>query len=134
MRQAEKESGMNDTATELLKIEKDWAEAFETNDAAAVGRFMADDWSIIGSDGSVLDRAAFLAFIKSGSLTHSSMELEDASVRVYGDAALVTARGSSEGKFNGKAFSEVERLTDVFVKQGGRWKCVLTQLTRLAKK
>jgi len=25
-------------------------------------------------------------------------------------------------------------LTDVFVKQKGQWKCVLTQLTRIARK
>lgn len=124
---------MNDTAKELMKIEKDWARAFETNDAAAVGNYVADDWSIIGSDGSVLDRATFLGFIKSGSLTHSKMELDEASVRVYGDAALVTARGTSAGKFKGKAFKEVERLTDFFVRQNGQWKCVLTQLTRLQK-
>lgn len=125
---------MNDTARELMKIETDWAKAFVTNEATAVGQYVADDWSIISPDGSVLDRATFLGFIKSGSLTHSKMQLDDASVRVYGDAALVTARGTSEGKFNGKAFKEVERVTDFFVKQNGHWKCVLTQLTRLEKK
>jgi len=124
---------MNDTTRELMKIEKDWAKAFETNDAAAVGKYVAEDWSIIGSDGSIVDRATFLGFIKSGSLTHSKMQLDDASVRVYGDSALVTARGTSEGKFKGKAFKEVERLTDFFVRQNGQWKCVLTQLTRLQK-
>jgi len=125
---------MNDTAKELMKIEKDWAKAFETNDAAAIGKYIAGDWSIIGSDGSVTERATFLGFIKSGSLTHSKMQLDDATVRLYGDAALVTARGTSEGKFKGKSFKEVERLTDFFVKQNGQWKCVLTHLTRLEKK
>lgn len=124
---------MNDTTRELMKIEKDWAAAFESNDAAAVGKYVADDWAIIGSDGSVLDRATFLGLIKSGSLTHSKMELDEASVRVYGDSALVTARGTSAGKLRGKAFKEVERLTDFFVRQNGQWKCVLTQLTRLQK-
>ena len=125
---------MNSTATELMKIEKDWSDAFESNDPAAIERFIADDWSIVGANGKVTDRAAFMDFIKSGALTHSKMDLEDAKVRVYGDAALVTARGTSEGKFNGKAFREEERLTDFFVKQNGTWKCVLTHLTRLEKK
>lgn len=125
---------MDTTATELMKIEKDWSDAFESNDPAAIERFIADDWSIVGANGAVTERAAFMAFIKSGSLTHSRMDLDDAKVRVYGDAALVTARGTSEGKFNGKAFREVERLTDFFVRQNGTWKCVLTHLTRLESK
>jgi len=125
---------MNSTATELMKIEKDWSDAFESNDPAAIERFIADDWSIVGPNGKVTDRAAFMDLIKSGALTHSKMDLEDAKVRVYGEAALVTARGISEGTFNGKAFREEERLTDFFVKQNGTWKCVLTHLTRLEKK
>ena len=32
------------------------------------------------------------------------------------------------------AFSELERSTDVLVKQKGQWKSVLTHLTRIAKK
>jgi len=125
---------MSDTAKELLVIEKDWAKAFVTNDATAIGRYVTDDWAIIGNDGTVTDRSGFLGLIKSGALTHSKMELDDATVRVYADSALVTARGTSAGSFKGKAFSEVERLTDVFVKQKGQWKCVLTQLTRIARK
>jgi ketosteroid isomerase-like protein len=81
-----------------------------------------------------MDRASFLGLIKSGVLTHEAMEFDDTRVRIYGDSAVVTARGLSKGKFKGHAFSESERSTDVFVKQDGQWKCVLTQLTRIAKK
>ena len=125
---------MKDAAKELMVIEKDWAKAFLTNDATSIGRYVADDWAIIGNDGTVTDRSGFLGMIKSGALTHSMMDLEDATVRVYADSALVTARGTSAGSYKGKPFSEVERLTDVFVRQNGQWKCVLTQLTRIAKK
>jgi hypothetical protein len=34
----------------------------------------------------------------------------------------------------GQEFSGQERATDVFVKRGGRWQCVLTHLTRLPTK
>ena len=64
----------------------------------------------------------------------SDMEFDDMKVRVYGDSAVVTARATSKGKFNGQAFTELERSSDVFVRQKGQWKCVLTQLTRMAKK
>jgi len=62
------------------------------------------------------------------------IESEDFRVRVYADAAVVTAITSTEGKFMGQEFSTQERATDVFVRRDGRWQCVLTHLTRFAKK
>jgi ketosteroid isomerase-like protein len=62
------------------------------------------------------------------------MESEDLRVRVYGDSAVVTGLTRTKGKFMGQEFSTQERATDVFVKRDGRWRCVLTHLTRLPKK
>ena len=39
--------------TELVEAVRAWDEAMVANDAAAIGRFMADDWIIVGPDGSV---------------------------------------------------------------------------------
>ena len=119
---------------EIWALEKAWAQAFIKNDAAAIGRHMTEDWTIVTPEGNVLDRTTFLGLVESGDLTHDGMDSTDTSVRVYGDTALVTARATSKGKFKGHPFTESERSTDVFVKVGGQWKCVLTHLTRITKK
>jgi ketosteroid isomerase-like protein len=62
------------------------------------------------------------------------MESEEFRVRVYGDAAVVTALTKAKGKFTGQDFSTQERATDVFIKRDGRWQCVISHLTRFAKK
>jgi ketosteroid isomerase-like protein len=130
-----KESDMKDNAeSELTALEKEWAQAFVKNDAEAIARYMADDWSVISPEGNVIDRATFLGLIKSGVLSHDRMEFAEVKVRVYGDTAVVTSRATSKGKFRGEAFSELERSTDVLVKQNGQWKSVVTHLTRIAKK
>ncbi len=90
-----------------------------SNDAAAIGRFMSDDWTIIGSDGGIIDKATFLGLVSSGTVTHDVMESDDFHVRVYGDAAVVTSRGVSGGTYQGRRFREVERVTCVFVRQQG---------------
>src|SRR5262245_41322790 len=95
---------------------------------------MADDWVVISPDGSVIDKTTFLGLIKSGVLSHDQMEFAETTVRVYGDSAVVTSTATSKGKFGGQAFSERERSTDVFVKQEGKWRSVLTHLTRIAKR
>ena len=119
---------------ELLKLEKEFAEAIVRNDFESIGRLVTDDWIIIDPKGEIVDRTRFFEVIKSGALTHDTMESEDFRVRVYGDSAVVTAITSTKGKFMGQEFSTQERATDVFVKRDGRWQCVLTHLTRFAKK
>ncbi len=123
---------MSTTESELIRVAHDWDRAMVGNDADAIGAFMADDWVIVGSDGRIGEKAAFLALVKSGDLTHDVMTSEGFRVRVYGDTAVVTARGVSGGRYRGQAFREEERSSSVFVRQEGRWRCVLTHLSRLA--
>ena len=80
------------------------------------------------------DKATFLGLVKSGALSHDVMESEDFRIRTYGDTALLLARGVSGGSYRGHAFREVEQSSNVFVKQHGHWKCVLTHLSRLQEK
>ena len=103
-----------------------------SNDPQAIGRYMADDWVIIGSEGSVGDKNTFLALVESGDLSHDVMESHDLNVRVYGKTAVLTARGVSGGRYRRQPFYEVERVSCVFVRQAGQWRCVLTHLSRLA--
>jgi ketosteroid isomerase-like protein len=117
---------------ELIRVAHDWDAAIVTNDADAIGRYMADDWTIVGTDGRMSDKARFLGLVRSRALTHDVMESEDFHIRVYGDTAVVIARGVSGGKYQGEPFHEVERSSCVFVRQGGQWRCVLTHLSRLA--
>lgn len=118
----------------LLKLEKEFEEAVVSNDAAAIGRLLADDWIIVGPDGRIIDKSRFLEVIKSGALSHEKMESEDLRVRIYDNTAIVTALTTSKGKFMGQEFTSLERATDIFVKQNDRWQCVFTQLTRFTGK
>jgi len=119
---------------ELLKLENEFAEAIVNNNLEGIGRLVTDDWIIIDPNGEIVDRTRFFEVIKSGALTHDTMESDDFRVRVYGDSAVVTAITRTKGKFMGQEFSTQERATDVFVKRDGGWQCVLTHLTRLPKK
>lgn len=120
------------TWTELLALVRDWDAAMIRNDVDDIGRYMSDDWILIGSDGRTIDKATFLGLIGSGELSHDVMESEDLGIRLYGNAAVVTARGVSAGKFRGYRFREVERQSNMFIREGSRWRCVLTHLSRLA--
>jgi ketosteroid isomerase-like protein len=124
----------NDLQEELLKVERDFATAVLSNDVDAIGKFLADDWAIVDADGGVIDKAHFLSVIKSGTLVHEEMELDDLTVRAHGDSGVVTTITSTKGKFAGQEFTTQERATDFLVKRDGRWQCVFSQLTKFHKK
>ena len=114
---------------ELLAVVRDWDRAMVQNDAEAIGRFMADDWTIVGADGRTSDKATFLGLVKAGVLSHDAMQSEDIDIRVYGDAAVVVASGVSGGVYQGRPFRDAERQSNVFIRQGSHWRCVLTHLS-----
>ena len=117
--------------TELLGVIEAWDRAMVDNDADAIGSYMAEDWTIIGPDGRVNGKDRFLQLVRSGELTHDVMESHEVDVRVYGDAAVVVCRGISGGAYAGQPFHLVERVSSVFVRQSGRWRCVSTHLSKL---
>jgi ketosteroid isomerase-like protein len=118
----------------ILKLEDEFGHAMIKNDPEAIGRLLADDWIIIDPDGGIIDRARFLAVIRSGTLSHEVMDSRDVRVRIYGNSAAVTALTTTTGKFSGQEFKTEERATDLWVKKNGQWMCVLSQLTRISKK
>lgn len=105
--------------------------AMVANDPDRIGRYLADDWRIIGPDGSVSDRYTFLDLIRTGVLTHDVMTSEALDIRLHGEAATTIARGTSGGVMHGHRFLVVERVTCTYVREDGRWRCVLTHLSRL---
>lgn len=119
---------------ELLKVERDFAKAVLNNDADSIGKFLTDDWAIVDAEGHVIDRARFLSAIKSGTLVHEEVELDDLTVRAHGDSAVVTTITSTKGRFAGQEFATQERATDFFVKANGRWRCAFSQLTTFKTK
>ena len=116
---------------ELRTVAAAWDQAMIHNDADTIGQFMHDDWVIIGSNGGVSDKPTFLAQIRRGRLSHDTMTSEDLRIRAYGEVAVLIATGISGGRFDGHPFREHERQSSVFVKERGRWRCVITHLSRL---
>lgn len=118
----------DDLRNELDAVEAAWGRAIVANDADAIGRFMTDDWQIVGEDG-ITSREDFLELVRSGDLTHESMSKITGSVRALGDAAVLVGRGANTGHYRGQAFASDEWITDVFVRGPDGWRCVRTHLT-----
>jgi ketosteroid isomerase-like protein len=113
----------------LTKIENDTLVALLKKDAAAFGKFFADDAVLGTPDGAQLTKTQLLADVKSGALTLESSTISDMKVRVYGDAAVATYMTTDKGKYKGQDISGKYRWTDTFVRRGGTWLIVAGQGT-----
>src|SRR6187402_1182513 len=111
-------------AEELTRLGKQWDNAIQHNDVLKMGKFMAADWVILGTEGGITSKPDFLDYIRSGDLVHNKMDFEDIRVEVYENTGVVTSRGTSSGTYKGEPFSYYEWSTNVYVKNYGRWMCV----------
>ena len=124
---------------EILKLEREWADANKTHNAEAVKRNLADDAVIVYPDGSTATKADEVRAIESGSITADSFEIVDPKVTVVdGDSAFITGRGVIKNGKNVVAgqkkpidISGEYRFLDVYAKRNGKWQVVASQATKI---
>ncbi len=121
------------TAEEIKKLEHDRIQAGVRKDIPYVEAATADEYVQIDWDGEVLDKTATLARIKSNNIQLLSNTLDEISVRVYGDTAVVTGLATRRGVMDGKDISTGIRYTRVYIKRDGRWQVVQFQQTRVTR-
>ena len=122
-----------DANAEITAFEAAFSSALARNDVGELKGYLADDWKIISGDGNVIDKNRFLKIIASGDLKHAQMTTDNMMIRRYDNFALVTSHAKSAGSYKGAEFSTDEIGTDTLIKRRGRWMCVMTQLTTIAK-
>jgi ketosteroid isomerase-like protein len=111
----------------LRDLNANYIRSFLESDAAWYDAHLTDDFTCVRTDGSVLDRAAFLAGTKAGNGGTESYTLSEVTIRIHGDAALVGALGTWRRK---DGTSGKTRYIDVYVRKPGGWSVASAQLTR----
>ena len=113
----------------ISRLNEEYVRASLAGDVAWYDARLADDFVCIESDGSVLDKPAFLDRTSGGS-DLADYRLAEVDVRFYGDVALVRALGIWSTKAGTPGTS---RYVDVYVRTNGDWKVVSAQITRPAR-
>jgi len=107
-------------------------QAMVSNDIARIRACVTEDWVLVTPEVGVVPAARILHVIETGQLSHDTMTKDVVRVKVYGDVALVTARGQNTGQYQGQPLDADEWITDVYRRVDGRWLCALTHLTPVA--
>lgn len=116
--------------TELRQAVADFDRAQLHSDVAELERLLADDYVLFNSQGKVESKADFLHDY--AGLKLQPFAVEDETVRVFGDAAVLAGVATLSGTdlASGEAFSLRLRFADVWRKRDGRWQVAFTQATR----
>ncbi len=111
---------------EILKVSEQREQALASGDVAALDRIDADDLVYTNWRGVTLTKAEHLADIKSRNLSfQTSFRHDNVQVVVHGNTGIVTGLSKTNVVYKGNASSGSRKFVNVFVKENGRWLCVV---------
>jgi len=113
----------SDAAT-VRALELRWTESYKERSIDILSSLLAEDFVITIEDGSIYSKAGYISHSADGSTKVQVAELSDLKVRIHGDTAIVTGAYHEKGESNGKSYEYHDRLTDVWMKSGGKWQVV----------
>ncbi len=117
----------------VRKAETDRFAAMLKGDLAALDTLLAADLTYTHGDGRVVNKAAFIADLKTGDFKYVSIDPENVQVRVFGDTAVVTGAAGMRVVNKGAPAQIQIVYTTVHVRRGGAWQMVAWHATRVAQ-
>ena len=120
------ETVANADVDSLRQLNRDYIRSVQTSDVRRFDEILAEDFFCSNPDGSLVDRAGFLAQT-ARPVTISKLEAHDVRVRIIGDVAIIHARTTytmPDGRAGAGCY------TDVWARRQGRWLAVSAHVTR----
>lgn len=119
---------------EVRKLERQWLDAYEQNNAEAMERIVADDFTITFPNGGIQTKPRLMSMVKAprrASQPRMKFSTEDVQSRTYGDTVILIGRVITEYERDGKTVKEQSRYTDTYVKRKGQWQVVASHLSNV---
>jgi uncharacterized protein (TIGR02246 family) len=127
-----------DPAQQVRQLEREWLDAYEKLDSAAMQRIVADDFTIVFPDGASQTKADILAMLERGRASNRPaphFTTEDVQARAYGNTVILSGRVIMHRKGpDGTESRQESRYTDTYVRLDGRWQVVASHLSNVKAK
>jgi ketosteroid isomerase-like protein len=117
----------------LMQLERQWDQAFRTNDVEFVSSILADDFIATYDSGTRADKKKELEAVRNFNQQIDASSLDEFTIRIYGDTAVVWFTLHHIGPMQGRQVQLTYRYMDVWVYRDGKWLCVGSQSTSLTK-
>jgi len=110
----------------LDKLNKAYVDSVQKSDVRWFDEHLSEDFLNSNPDGSIVDRAGFLAQIAKP-VALKGLEPREVKIRLFGDFAIIHAK-TVYRKPDGH--TGAGRYTDIWQRRDGRWQCVAAHVTR----
>ena len=111
----------------VAALDTEYQAAVKKNDAATMGRILADDFILVIGSGKTFTKADLIKEARSGQYVYEHQEDTEQTVRVWGDTAVITAKLWGKGTENGKSFDYTLWFSDTYVRTPSGWRYVFGQ-------
>jgi ketosteroid isomerase-like protein len=118
-------------AAHLKQLEMDWVTAMKDGNTARLNEIIADDWVGINFNGTSGTKQEYVNETKSGKFKIESFEMGPMDVKVLGNVAVVQGSDTEKSTYDGKDSSGKYAWMDVYVKHGGKWQAVRSQVGKV---
>ena len=119
--------------SKIIALENLWNQMQVAHDADAMEKMLDSDFVLTDYDGSVLNRAQFLASIRDKSNQLTTEVSSDMKLHRHGDTVVVIGATYEKGTVKGKPYEHHGRFTDTWIKHDSQWLCVASQLSLIPK-
>ena len=111
----------------VASLDTQYQAAVKKNDDVAMDRILADDFVLVTGSGRTYTKTDLLEEARSARMVYEHQEDSAQTVRIWGDAAVVTAKLWEKGTENGKPFDYTVWFTDTYVRTATGWRYVFGQ-------
>jgi ketosteroid isomerase-like protein len=118
--------------TRIVALENAWNEAVALKDSAALDMLLAPELVYVEYDGSLMDKAQYLAAVRSPVVRPARIVSESVIVHFYSNIAVVSGVYRETGIKDGNTYALRERFTDTWIHRSGSWMCVASQSTLIS--
>ena len=119
--------------SKLIALENAWNQAQLHHDAKAVEDLIGDSFVYTDYDGSVMNKAQFLADLQDPAYRATLIANENVKVFPYENVAVVVGTYHTKGSYKRQPFEHYGRFTDTWIYHNFTWQCVASH-TNLIKK
>ena len=119
--------------SKLVALENAWNQAQLHHDAKALNELVPDTFVYTDYDGTVMNKAQFLADLKDPAYRATVMTNEDVRVYSYPNVAIVVGTYHSKGTYKRRPFEHYGRFTDTWIYDNHKWECVASHTTLIKK-
>ena len=120
------------TEQEVIALEEELRQAEMAVDRKALDAFFADEVMVTAPIGIVVDKAAVMDEVaRASKVKVEEYSKDDIKVRIFGDTVVTSYRVSAKSEHDGVKMSQTFRMSNVWLKRGGRWQVVARHAAKL---